>query len=70
MSSPYWHLVIFFVVVIGGAIHKNVFAAVIATPLVKKWAIANDLKIVATSDLVSAEVLLVNRNVSLETTQK
>lgn len=33
-------------------LHKDVFTSVIATPLAKKWAVANDLTIVATSDEV------------------
>jgi hypothetical protein len=51
-------------------LHKDVFAAAIATPLAKKWAKTNDLRVVATSDSVSSGALLVNKNVSLETTQK
>ena len=51
-------------------LHKDVFAAAIATPLAEKWANANDLRVVATSDSVSSGALLVNKKVSLETTQK
>ena len=47
-------------------LHKDIFAAAIATPLAKKWAKANDLNIVATSKEVKAGGLWVDQNVSNE----
>ena len=47
-------------------LHKDVFAAAIATPLAKKWAKLNGLLIVATSEEVEAGGLWVNQSVSTE----
>lgn len=44
-------------------LHKDVFTAVIATPLAKKWATSNNLTIVATSTAVGSGSLWVHKTV-------
>ncbi len=51
-------------------LHKDVFAAAVASPLAEKWARANDLNIVSVSEIVEVGGVFVKQSLSKAETEK